>query len=152
MSDADISYKWRNDPEVWLYTEYVITTPISPEIEKNWLSEKLKLSNEKRFAICLSETNEYIGNIQIIGINNGSADFHLFIGEKKFWGKGIGYQASLLILKYAFFDLMLKNVFLEVHAENVAGFSIYKKVGFTKVSRHGNFIKMVVHSSALKIN
>jgi hypothetical protein len=36
---------------------------ITAEIEKQWLLNKLNLANEKRFAICLKNTNEYIGNI-----------------------------------------------------------------------------------------
>ena len=149
LKDADVSYKWRNDPEVWSYTKFVLKNPITAEVEKQWLLNKLDLTNEKRFAICVKNTKEYIGNIQLLDIENETAEFHLFIGEKKYWGKGIGYNASLMLLKYAFYNLNLKHVFLEVHAENLAAYSIYKKVGFQPVSQQSDFIKMVINASVL---
>ncbi|MGM9475684.1 GNAT family N-acetyltransferase [Pedobacter sp. GSP4] len=149
LKDADVSYKWRNDPEIWSYTKFVLQQPITPEVEKQWLLNKLNQANEKRFAICVKNTNEYIGNIQLLDIENEKAEFHLFIGEKKYWGKGIGYAASLMLLKYAFYNLNLKYVFLEVHAENLAAYSIYRKVGFEQVSQEHDFIKMVINSSVL---
>ncbi|MGN8056660.1 GNAT family N-acetyltransferase [Pedobacter sp. 22163] len=149
LKDADVSYRWRNDPEVWSYTKFVLKDPITAEVEKQWLTNKLNLTNEKRFAICVKTTNEYIGNIQLLDIGNDSAEFHLFIGEKKYWGKGIGYNASLMLLKYAFYNLNLKHIFLEVHSDNLAAYSIYKKVGFQPVSQDEDFIKMVINSSVL---
>jgi len=150
IEDADVSYKWRNDPEIWLYTKFVLTTLITADVERQWLLNKINKKSEKRFAICLKETDEYIGNIQLLDINDESAEFHLFIGEKKFWGKGIGYEASLILLKYAFYNLNLKNVFLEVHSDNLAAFAIYKKVGFEPVYKHNDFIKMVIELNTLK--
>ena len=149
LKDADVSYKWRNDPEIWSYTKFVLKDPITVDIEKQWLSNKLKAANEKRFAICVKNTNEYIGNIQLLDIENETAEFHIFIGEKKYWGKGIGYSASLMLLKYAFYNLNLKHVFLEVHAENLAAYSIYQKVGFEPISQEHDFIKMVINPSVL---
>jgi len=149
LKDADVSYKWRNDPEVWSYTKFVLKDPITAEVEKQWLLNKLNLTNEKRFAICVKNTNEYIGNIQLLDIRNDSAEFHLFIGEKKYWGKGIGFNASLMLLKYAFYNLNLKHIFLEVHSDNLAAYSIYKKVGFQPISQQEDFIKMVINSSVL---
>jgi len=150
LKDADTSYKWRNDPEVWSYTKFVLKDPITAEVEKQWLLNKLNLTNEKRFAICVKSTNEYIGNIQLLDIENDAAEFHLFIGEKKYWGKGIGYQASLMLLKYAFYNLNLKHIFLEVHAENLAAYAIYKKVGFERISQQADFIKMAINTSVLQ--
>ena len=109
----------------------------------------MNLANEKRFAICIKNTDEYVGNIQLLDIDNETAEFHLFIGEKKYWGKGIGYKASLTLLRYAFYNLNLKNIFLEVHSDNLAAYSIYKKVGFQAVSQQSDFIKMVINSSVI---
>lgn len=149
LKDADVSYKWRNDPEIWSYTKFVLKDPITVDVEKQWLSNKLRATNEKRFAICVQNTNEYIGNIQLLDIEHETAEFHIFIGEKKYWGKGIGYSASLMLLKYAFYNLNLKHVFLEVHAKNLAAYSIYQKVGFERISQEHDFIKMVINSSVL---
>ncbi|SER18725.1 GNAT family N-acetyltransferase [Pedobacter rhizosphaerae] len=150
LKDADVSYKWRNDPDVWTYTKFVLKNQITPDVERQWLSNKINLANEKRFAICLKDSNTYIGNIQLINIDEESAEFHLFIGDKAYWGKGIGYQASVMVLKYAFYNLHLKSIFLEVHADNAAAYSIYRKVGFETISKESEFLKMVINPSMLQ--
>jgi RimJ/RimL family protein N-acetyltransferase len=150
LKDAEVSYKWRNDPDIWTYTKFVLKNQITPDIERQWLSNKINLANEKRFAICTKESNKYIGNIQLINIDEESAEFHLFIGDKAYWGKGIGYQASVMVLKYAFYNLHLKSIFLEVHADNAAAYSIYRKVGFETISKDSEFLKMVINPSMLQ--
>lgn len=142
IEDASISYKWRNDPEIWIYTQFNRNNEITLEIESDWLKSKLVKEDEKRFAICLTETDQYIGNVQLINIKNKSAEFHLFIGEKDFWGKGIGSKVTSLIINYAFDELGLDNVSLEVNEDNLPAQAIYKKMGFLEANKKNNFIKM----------
>lgn len=130
LADARISYKWRNDPEIWKYTEFKPDRHITREIETKWLSSKLNKANERRFAICLLNTKQYIGNVQLIDIDNGKAWFHIFIGEKRYWGKGISQKATKIILYYAFSQLGLKKVLLEVNSLNIAAWKLYEKIGF----------------------
>ena len=143
IEDAKISYQWRNDPEIWVYTEFRPAQPgITMEKETEWLRLKLEKLNDKRFAICLKETDQYIGNVQLIDLKDGEGEFHLFIGERQFWGKGIGKAATQLILETAFSELNLESVFLFAHEDNAAGLSIYKKMGFVPVSKHHHQLKM----------
>lgn len=145
VADAKISYQWRNDPEVWVYTEFKPSQPgITMEKEMEWLRHKLEIETDKRFAICLKDTTQYIGNIQLIDVKDGQAEFHLFIGERQFWGKGIGKAATKLILERAFEEMNLDSVFLFAHEDNAAGLSIYKKLGFVPQSKHGNQVKMLL--------
>jgi len=128
--DSFISFRWRNDPEIWALTGNKPNKIITPEIELEWIKNILSRVNEKRFAICIKETNEYIGNVQLTDITNENAQFHIFIGEKAFHGKGIGTKATRLILEYAFAVLKLKQVYLKVKQENVAAIKSYKKCEF----------------------
>jgi len=128
--DAIISYKWRNDPVIWKYTGKKPDKHITKEIEQNWIKKVLKKRDEKRFAICLSKNNQYIGNVQLTHIENAKARFHIFIGEKSFWGKGIATKATKLILKYAFNELKIKEIYLLVNRENHAAIKAYEKSGF----------------------
>lgn len=133
LEDAKTSFNWRNDPDIWTYTEFKPDRYISPEMEEEWLKAKLFRSNEKRFAICLVENDQYIGNIQLLEIDAEKAWYHVFIGEKAFWGQGISQKATKLLLTYAFTELNLKMVMLEVHPENIAAKTVYKKMGFLSV-------------------
>lgn len=152
-SDASVSYKWRNDSDIWKFTEFKPDRYISLEVEQEWLKDKLENLNERRFAICLKENDQYIGNIQLLNINEGLASFHIFIGEKVLWGSGIGQQATRLILKYAFSELGLDTILLEVSQLNISACKTYKKMGFVSVgiNQANGFVKMKLNKGDFSI-
>ncbi|MBG6234377.1 RimJ/RimL family protein N-acetyltransferase [Pedobacter sp. CAN_A7] len=133
LDDATTSYKWRNNPDVWKYSLFNPKAPITMEQETAWLEEILMRSDQKRFAICLTKNEKYIGNIQLIDISDQQAEFHLFIGDPDYWGKGIGTKATKLILDYAFFTLNLNNIRLDVDRKNEAAIKIYRRHGFISI-------------------
>jgi RimJ/RimL family protein N-acetyltransferase len=145
IADAMTSFQWRNNPEVWKFTPFRPGAPITAEMETKWLSEILLREDQKRFAICLSETERHIGNVQLINIADGEAEFHLFIAEMEYWGKGIGGEATALILDYAFNTLQLDKVVLDVNPENSGAIAIYKKMGFKETGNGDRFIRMELH-------
>lgn len=144
VEDAKTSYQWRKDPEIWVYTEFRPGADITLEKETEWLRAKLNKENDSRFAICLHGTDQYIGNVQLIDLEDGMGELHMFIGEKQFWGKGIGTSASKLILEFGFSQRNLESVFLFAHEGNIPALSIYEKLGFVTVSRHNNQLKMIL--------
>lgn len=148
IEDAHTSYKWRNDPQVWTYTAFVPTNKITKDIELKWLDDVLKRENEKRYAVCVSRTNEYIGNVQLINIENNIGEFTIFIGEKKYWGKGIGHEATKQMLELAFTELNFSSVYLYVHPDNITAIRCYQRAGF-KFSSQSKFIKMEATQSSL---
>ncbi len=141
--DALVSYKWRNDPDIWKFTGRKPDKCITPEIELMWIREVLNRKNEKRYAICIIDTNEYIGNIQLTSITKTNAEFHIFIGEKKYWGKKIATNATKQIIKLAFNILKLKEIYLYVNKKNVAAIKSYRNCGFYIVDDKKSEYKMV---------
>jgi RimJ/RimL family protein N-acetyltransferase len=146
--DALVSYKWRNDPEIWQYTASRPDLMITPEIESEWIRRVLGDTSSLRFAICLAESGEYIGNIQLTDIFEEKAQMHIFIGEKKYWGRGVATRATELVLDVAFSTMQLKKVFLEVHNDNSQAIKTYVRNGFSVVSRSGNTLTMMVLAPA----
>ena len=142
IDDAQRSYIWRNDPQVWTYTGFKPTQLITEEIEKTWLTNVLKREQDKRYAVCVKETHEYIGNVQLMHIENNTAEFELFIGEKRYWGKGIGYEATKQALHVAFHELNLDSVYLYVHLDNIVAIRCYYRAGFVFSSQEEH-IKMI---------
>ena len=57
------------------------------------------------------------------------------IGEREYWGKGYGTEATRLMLDYAFATLDLHSVMLRVYAYNLAGYRAYLKAGFRECGR-----------------
>ena len=87
----------------------------------------------------------YVGNIYLTDINGESAEYHIFIGEKDYWGKGVAEEASQQIFKYGFKERSLKYVYLHVREDNERAVRLYKKLGFIPAEKEKNWIKMIKH-------
>jgi len=61
--------------------------------------------------------------------------FGLMIGEKKFWGRGIGKEATRLVVEYGFQRLNLNRIGLGVLAAHEAAIRCYQAVGFKTEGR-----------------
>lgn len=142
VHDALVSYKWRNNPNIWKYTGSKPDRKITKEIENNWIREVLLRKNEMRYAICIHESGEYIGNVQFTNINDDSAEFHIFIGEEKYWGMNLGNKATKLMLEIGSKELKLVEIYLTVSKNNIAAIKIYLKCGFSIVYENNLEIKM----------
>lgn len=145
--DAYVSAKWRNDKEIWKFTGSKPDRKITKKIERKWILEVLQRRNEKRFAICVGSGKKYIGNVQLTDITKKTAEYHIFIGDKKYWGKGIATNVTKKIIDYAFKELNLLQVYLHVNKENLAAIKAYTKCGFIKFrGRNKGEIKMIIKS------
>ena len=142
--DAKISYKWRNDPEVFSSTGAHYDHEITLEDEANWLKKVITNKDEYRCAILVD--NEYIGNIYLTDIANGSATYHIFIGNKLYWGKGIAKEASRQIIEYGFEVLHLDEINLKVKHDNTRAYHLYKKLGFQEYDQDELWLSMKLKS------
>ena len=141
-NDAYTSVKWRNDPEVFKYTGNTYKNEIKIENELDWIRKVT--SNQKDYRCAILADGVYIGNIYLTDIENGSAEYHIFIGDKRYWGKGVAKQASILILEYAFNVLGLDSVKLQVRKENGSAFMLYQRLGFEVEKKDLEWISMIV--------
>lgn len=145
--DAYTSVKWRNDPDVFKYTSNTYDHEITIESEISWIRRVISNSNDYRCAIIVDGV--YVGNIYLTDIDNETAEYHIFIGNKDYWGKGVAKQASCLLLKYAFSVLNLKSVHLSVRKENIVAVKLYEKLGFSAEREDGNWLYMSIYSVTL---
>lgn len=146
--DAFVSVDWRNDPEVFRYTVNVYDRHISIESELDWIRKVINATNEYRCAII--SDGVYVGNIYLTDITNDSAEFQIFIGNKKYWGKGVAKLASQLILRHAFENLKLEKVRLNVRISNERALLLYHSLGFNEIYRDQNLIRMEISSNNIK--
>ena len=142
--DAKKSYLWRLDDEIWKFTISRPPKKITYEIEKKWIQTVLRKNDERRFAICVGEKMEYIGNVQLTNIDKSSAEFHIFIGKKENHNIGLGTKATKLILDYATKELKLNIIYLYVNKNNIAAIKSYKKCGFYEVEKNEKIIKLSI--------
>ncbi len=147
--DHKVSYKWRNDSKVWALTGSRPDITVTEAIEKEWLERVMTEGNSMRNAICLKETDEYVGNVQLTSINGGAAEFHIFIGATEHWGKGIASIATRLMVEEGF-KSGLGSIYLFVSKENKQAIAVYNKCGFVVVENDADdgdsdSLKMIVN-------
>lgn len=143
VNDAYISVLWRNNPEIWRYTGSKPDKVITLAMELSWIKMAIEKINEKRFAICILKTNQYIGNIQLTDITETDAQFHIFIGESEFWNQGIGTKATNLLIEYGINTLGLSSIYLYVNSNNKPAIKSYLKNGFDIIQCDNEKVKMI---------
>jgi [ribosomal protein S5]-alanine N-acetyltransferase len=122
---------WLNDPEVTRYLETGVFPSTLEDLEKFYETVTGSRS-QVILAIVDKKSDRHIGNVKLGPIDwiHRRAVFGILIGEKKFWGRGIGEEVTRLMVEYAFQRLNLNRVTLGVTAEHQPAVRCYEKVGF----------------------
>lgn len=127
--------RWVNDPEVRQFL--LMHRQLSRAQEERWFEEQLSRADELILAIEVWEGEEWvlIGNLGLrrVDLKNRTATLGIVIGEKDFWGKGLGWEALRVLLRYALLELGLHRVELETFSFNVRALRRYESVGFKRV-------------------
>jgi RimJ/RimL family protein N-acetyltransferase len=133
IQDADKYTEWLNDLEI-SSTLQITHQILNEEIEKEILT---KLSKENLFAIVDVKTDELIGGCGFVSVDqlNRNAEFGVFVGNKDYWGKGYGTEATNLTLVFGFNVLNLNNIMLKVYSYNDRAVKCYEKCGFKEIGR-----------------
>jgi len=115
---------------------------------------KVLEDNPKYFwAICLKETEKHLGNIKIdpIDKNTLSGEYGIMIGDRNVWGKGIGTEASKIVIDYCFKILNLNQINLGVKKNNIKAINMYEKLGF-KINPQSISKTTLEHYRMIKLN
>ena len=125
---------WFNDPEVRKYL--MIYEPMSRVKEERWFEALLDMRDRYFFVIetVRDEAWVSIGTVDLFRVDwkNRTANFGITLGEKSFWGQGLGTDATFTALLFAFQELNLNRVELEVFEYNLQAVRCYEKVGFRR--------------------
>ena len=111
--DAELTWKWRNSPEV---REYFNGHPfyINPEKESNWYNKAiLHDTPNAHFGVEVKETDTLVGVASLNNINliNRSAEIALFMGdENKFKGRDY-IRALFLTCDFGVYELNLRRIY-----------------------------------------
>lgn len=131
--------EWLNDKQVNKYLESRFQNHTVTSV-KEFVKQIRESSHSYLFAIVLNSNNKHIGNIKIgpIDTHNKHAFIGYIIGNRKYWGLGIGAQAIELATLFCFDALVLNKVSAGVISSNIASCRALEKVGYRQ---EGNFAK-----------
>jgi len=128
--------RWYADPEIARLTRYQ-DGPMRPDEIERFFMARVVGADALTLAIHDRDSDRLIGTCAFSQFDgdNGSALFHITIGEKDCWGRGYGTEATELMLDHAFGQLGLHRVALSVFAFNERALRSYRKVGFVVEGR-----------------
>ncbi|WP_370557061.1 GNAT family N-acetyltransferase [Edwardsiella tarda] len=119
----DKSWYWLNDPEIKKLT----MTPNFSKIQQEAFFSSLPRDNYIVWGVLYDGVE--IGVAGLKNIKNGSAEYFGFIGEKKYWGRGIfGYLLNEVIGECKSNDI--SYLYLYVSYDNSMAIKAYIKNGF----------------------
>lgn len=126
--------RWVNDPEVTRYLSYVFVKPQTALNTEQFLQGILSGKNDGYFFVIADrETQEYYGQIDIFRVDTlgRCGEIGLVIAPWA-WHKGYAREALGLIERFAFEQINLNRLYLEVFAENTRARDAYRAAGFTE--------------------
>ena len=123
--------RWYSDPDVARLTRYQDGPMRRDEIER-FFAARVVGPDSLALAVHVLGTDRLVGTCAFSQLDgdNGSALYHITIGEKDVWGRGYGTEATRLMLGHAFANLSLHRVALSVFEFNQRAIRSYRRVGF----------------------
>jgi RimJ/RimL family protein N-acetyltransferase len=111
-----------------------MTAPIGDALEERWFESMLDRQGKEGwfFVICRIEDDRPVGTIDLheVDLRNGSASLGIAIGDPADTGQGYGSDALRALVAFAFEQLRLERVELDVYAYNEGARRVYERVGF----------------------
>ncbi len=120
--------------------------PAYPQTEAalaQWLEERHKATDAFLLAVRLHNGEKLLGYIELDGIlwSHQVCGVAACIGEPTERGKGYGYEAMQLALRFAFHELNLYRVQLTVFSYNKPSIALAQKLGFQREGVYREFLQ-----------
>ncbi len=133
-SHAEIVAAWSNDPQVSAHTGD-IAYMIPVEKQQEYLESMRE--NGYAFLIVMLTSDHPVGLCRLKNVDmiNRTATLGIFIGDKEYWNRGLGTEATKLLLDFGFNVLNLRNIMLQVFSFNQRAIRSYEKCGFREIGR-----------------
>ena len=144
QKDAQRFASWGRDSE---YARLLDSDPVriwSAGQAKEWIEKQQKADGFEgiEFMIRTLDGDKTIGFVGLDGISwhNGNSWVGIGIGDRQNWGKGYGTDAMRIIARYAFEELGLHRLTLNVFAYNTRAIRAYEKNGYVVEGRAAEVI------------
>lgn len=123
--------RWYADRDVARLTRYQ-DGPMRPDEIERFFAARVVGPDSMALAVHERATDRLIGTCAFSQLDgdNGSALYHITIGEKDAWGRGYGTEATMLMLDQAFGTLGLHRIALSVFEFNERAIRSYRRCGF----------------------
>jgi RimJ/RimL family protein N-acetyltransferase len=142
-TDIPLFVRWLSDARTT--RNLALRSPLGVALEEQWFDDLLQHHGRDRwhFVICLLSDGRPVGSLDLHAIDytSGGAGLGIQVGDAADRSKGYGADALGVLLDFAFDQLRLERVWLDVYASNPDARRLYERVGFVHEAtfRHGVF-------------
>lgn len=129
---------WVNDPRIVEYLSDIFLYPHTLESTEAYLNAMMDPKpNSRGFVIADADTQLYIGqiNLDLIDWKNRVGRIGILIGSAERLGRGYGTEAMKLLIPFAFREMNLNRLELEVYDFNERAIRSYLNCGFKEEGR-----------------
>ena len=135
-NDLEFIYAIENDQKIWEVSN--THTPYSRFLVRQYLEnahQDIYEAKQLRLAICQDEDFPALGLIDLFDFDpkNNRAGIGIVIQGEVNRNQNIGSEALGLLIRYAFFNLNLHQLYANIGTENKASLSLFTKFGFQKI-------------------
>lgn len=136
LEDAERWAQWDTDLTVAIPLGDEAYIPTSLPKARELVGDALK-NQDHIFTIVDLKTESAIGRGMLFGVDHvdRKAMLGIMIGEKEYWDKGYGTDATRLLVEYGFSLLNLHSIMLGTFEFNRRALRCYEKVGFREIGR-----------------
>jgi RimJ/RimL family protein N-acetyltransferase len=130
--NVDAFRRWYADPEIARLARYQ-QNPMRPDEIERFFAARVVGPDALAMAIHERSTGRLVGTCAFSQLDgeNGSALYHITIGERDAWSHGYGTEATRLMVDHAFGVLGLHRIALFVFEFNERAIRSYRRCGFT---------------------
>ena len=140
-SDIPLFVQWLSDARTT--RNLALRSPLSVALEERWFDDLLEHHGRDRwhFVVCLLADGRPVGSLDLheIDLTSGGGGLGIQVGDPADRSKGYGGDALRVLIDFAFDQLRLERVWLDVYATNPDARRLYERVGFVHEAtfRHG---------------
>ena len=122
--------RWRNKKEI--IDSFFSYRGVTISNHRSWFESYSKDNTRLEYVISIKSTKSKIGTIGLSGIDhkNQKAEYGIMIAEESARSQGFAQEASIAIINYAFAELNLRKIKLNVFADNADAIKLYNKLRF----------------------
>jgi len=141
---AEAYSRWSRDSEYWRLLDSDPAYPRPVKTAREWVEKAREKDPPESFLFSIRTLadDRLIGEIGLDGVkwSQGETFVGIGVGERDFWGKGYGTDAMRVIIRFAFRELNLQRVSLDVFEYNPRAIRSYEKAGFVHEGRMKGFL------------
>ncbi|MFA6236391.1 MAG: GNAT family protein [Bacteriovorax sp.] len=137
-ADINLAHELFNGLELQKLLNSGLILPLSYEEEESFILGAAKnKSTEYNFAIESIDDQKYIGGCGYFKYRpkDGTTWIGIAVADETYWGKGFGFDATKVLIRFLFNELNIRKVTLGVFSYNERAIKCYRKLGFEEEGR-----------------